>query len=223
MFCTSQGHQKNLLTATGGGPYNSYNSARFKQTTDHLCSGTPVALLTAEERQRHLVTKEGIAKDTVNRPIADYPDFVALTSRVQEVLDRSVVASTIDDLISSPAIANWVGQGLLLHRGEHSNSHCQFCTQPLPPERLQRLEAHFNDEFNRFQSEVATLIADVTATQNFVRNINVPNKGLLYSHLISDYEEAETALRSQSFVVGAYLDALRAALEAKKRTALSAR
>lgn len=214
-FCTDQARAiKNLLTATGS-TYNTYNAARFKQRAEALKGQQPVARLADEEIERYLSTKASSVKDPIPVPQAMYPDFVALTQRVNDLLGRSVVATTIDALANDPPLSAWVRTGLDLHRGTQPNTHCRFCEQTIPDGRLERLEAHFNEAFNQFQAEIAALTDEVAAAKRFVAELAVPDKGLLYEHLSNDYEEARNRLRQQSFSVAHFLDAVGKALGTK--------
>lgn len=119
-FYTDQARSiKNLLTVSGGGPYNNYNAAMFRATSERILNDPPSARLPETDRQKYLATKDGTPMPRIDRPIANYPDFVELNKRVNDILERSIVSSVIDELRDAPEIAHWVSKGLDLHRGEH--------------------------------------------------------------------------------------------------------
>ena len=214
-FCTDQARSiKNLLTAEGS-EFNTYNAGKFKQNADAMSMAQPVARLSLTEINGHLATKASSVRETIDVPQANYPDFAALTKKVSALLEKSVVASTLDELANDPGLSSWMKAGLGLHRGEHSSNQCRFCEQPIPAGRLERLEAHFNDAFDRFQNDIADLLSEVRTSRQFVADLRVPDKGLLYDNLVNDYETATATLKQQSFLVIRFLDSLIAALEAK--------
>lgn len=217
-YCTDQARQiKNLLTVSGGGPYNNYDSRVFKQTTQRLAAANPPVLrLPEDQRTRLLATKEGTPKDKIQPLSVQYPDFAAITNKVQEVLKRSVLSSALPELVSNPSVAAWVGQGLILHTGEHASEKCRFCTQSIPADRLKHLQAHFNYQFKQFQSDITALISTVEEARSRISTLHPPSKGLLYPHLVSEYEKATTTLSQQATLVLMYFDALQKALVAKK-------
>lgn len=217
-YCTDQARQiKNLLTVSGGGPYNNYDSRLFKQTAQRLIAANPPAQqLADEQRMRHLATKEGTPKDKIQPLSVQYPDFVAITNQVQGMLNRSVLSSALPELVSSPAIAAWVDQGLALHTGEHETDKCRFCDQPMPASRLKHLESHFNDQFKQFQNDVTALVATVEEAKSRISSLRIPSKGLLYPHLAAEYARTVKTLSQQTSLVVKYFDALRKALVAKK-------
>lgn len=217
-FCAEEAKGvKNLLTVAGGGPFNNYNAANFKADVHRLAAITPApAPLSDELYQQHLATKDGRAMVKVPEPSASFPDFTDLAIRTQAMLGHSVVSSVIDELAEIPSVASWVNEGLALHSGEFSTSTCRFCDQPLPEKRIQQLEAHFNDEFKRFQSSIDVLAADIEAAREFKQALSAPPKEALYDHLRPEYEKTLEKLRQQISTVQMSLDVLLRALEAKK-------
>ena len=80
---------KNLLTVAGGGPFNNYNAANFKADVKRLATATPTpVLLSDEQRQQHLVTKDGKAMAKVPEPSISFPDFANLTARTEAMLAK---------------------------------------------------------------------------------------------------------------------------------------
>ena len=217
-FCAEEAKGiKNLLTVAGGGPFNNYNAASFKAHVQAITNLSALpAQLTDEQRQAHLATKDGKAMERVAEPTISFPDIVSLTSRTQEMLGRSVVSAVLSELAENPSVASWVNAGLGLHCGQHTPIKCRFCDQPLPERRIQQLEAHFNDEFKRFVSEVDGLIAEIQAAQEFPKALRAPPKEALYASLRPAYEKAMSTLAQQASVVPVALDVLLRALKSKR-------
>lgn len=217
-FCSEEAKGiKNLLTVAGGGPFNNYNAANFKADVQRLSTITPVpVVLTDDQRQQHLATKDGKAMAKVSEPSISFPDFSDLTARTQTLLARSVVSSVIAELAEDPTIASWVNVGLSLHTGPQTSGKCRFCDQPLPAQRVKQLEAHFNDEFKRFQSEVDTLFSEIESAQGFAERLRAPAKEALYENLRPEYEKSLGALKQQAQMVRISLDVLLRALKSKR-------
>ena len=68
-------------------------------------------------------------------------DFEPVRVRCEALLATAPLA----ELASNPT-SKWVGDGLPLHR---DGADCAFCDQPLPTERVARLEAHFSEDVRR--------------------------------------------------------------------------
>ncbi len=217
-FCAEEAKGiKNLLTVAGGGPFNNYDKANFKSDVQRLSTSSPLPeKLTDDLRQQYLATKDGKAMDEVSKPSLSFPNFADLIGRTSAMLERSVVLSVISDLVDNPSVAAWVNTGLGLHRGELASTKCRFCDQPLPDQRIRQLEAHFNDEFKRFQADVDELINEIATAQNFTKALQPPPKEALYANLRSEYTNALNTLIQQAGIVGLSLDVLLGALRAKR-------
>lgn len=217
-FCAEEAKGiKNLLTVAGGGPFNNYNAANFKADAQVIANRpTLPAALTEDQRQVHLGTKDGRAMERVTEPAISFPDVTKLTTRTQDMLVRSVVSVVLSDLADNPGVASWVNAGLSLHQGQHLSSNCRFCDQPLPERRVEQLEAHFNDEFKRFVSDVDSLVSEIQAARGFLKALRAPPKEALYANLRPAYETAMSTLTQQASVVPMALDVLLRALQSKR-------
>lgn len=208
---------KNLLTVSGGGIYNNYNAANFKTAIKKLADSAPSPqALTDKQRKQYLATKEGKAMDKVSDPSIRFPDFADLTTRTQTMLERSLVSATIAELVENPAVSRWVNSGLYLHTEAQQSGNCLFCAQPLPPARIARLEAHFNDEFKRFQSDLDSLIIEVETACEFRDRLQVPPKEALYSELRDEYQTARDSLSQSASTFRLSLEVLLRGLKAKR-------
>lgn len=217
-YCTEQAKSiRNLLTTSGGGPYNNYDARPFKVDVQRLAAlETRPVRLTDAERKTHLSIRESRARPLLPEVIARFPDLVGLRTRTQVILGTSVVSSVLAELAQDPAVASWVGQGLGLHRGDRLTNTCRFCDQPLPADRVTQLEAHFNDEFNKLKQLISELIGEVDQDMAFEASFAAPAKELLYESLQGEYSAALTELLSQSKVLKGSLETLRQALLAKQ-------
>ncbi len=217
-FCSEEAKGiKNLLTTAGGGPFNNYNAANFKADAQAVANRATLPVpLTEEQRQTYLATKDGKAMEAVTEPLLNFPDVINLTSRTQAMLARSVVSAVLSDLADNPALASWVNTGLSLHQGQRLSTTCRFCDQPLPQRRVEQLEAHFSDEFNRFVSDADSLIAEIQAAREFPLQLQAPPKEALYANLRSEYEKALSALTQQTGLVRVAMDVLLRALQSKR-------
>jgi wobble nucleotide-excising tRNase len=205
---------KNLLTVAGGGPYNNFNAGNFKAASQAILNlQIPPEPLTKEQRQQYLSSKDARPMQRIDDPSVQFPDFINLNSRTHALLRRSIVSSVINELVENPTVAAWVADGLSLHSNINK---CRFCDQPLPAERLQKLEAHFNNEFKSFKLELDSLIEEISQAQDFTKTLRTPPKEALYENLRQEYELALNQLNQQAQTGWLSLDALLRALNAKR-------
>lgn len=208
---------RNLLTVTGGGPYNNYNAQSFKQQVlrvqSQRASLTP---LTQALRDQYMSLRTSKALPSVNLVEVKFPDLLDLRCRVQDLVKTSIVSSVLEDLSSDPAVASWVGSGLTLHSGERHTDTCRFCLQPLDKWRLVQIESHFNDEFKRLKQRITNLISEVERAQAFGESMVLPPAEALYEQFRAPFADACSNLRTQSQLIRGALDALKTALLSKQ-------
>lgn len=121
-------------------------------------------------------------------------------------------SGTIDRLVESPLIGSWVKQGLHLHTAA---THCEFCEGPLKPERIEALNAHFSDAFDRLQNRINGMLQPLRK-----RLVNLDGaaytRSAFYSDLETEHTEAGTALRDARDALNKDIQALIDLLESKR-------
>lgn len=211
---------KNLLTLAGGGSYNNYNAAMFREEVGRqvALSGAPAAL-TAKQRDKYLSLKDGNVKARVPVPRLEYPDLAAMTQAVQGVLSREVIASAIPELTSHPSKAQWVRQGLEWH---DPGTNCVFCGQSVPEQRMAALRGHFNDAFKQLSSDIAGLRSTIRSAVQKLASVQLPSPDLLSRDLVGEYEASAEQLGLQTRVCIQYLEALDGSLNKKSEAPFAA-
>jgi wobble nucleotide-excising tRNase len=207
---------KNLLTISGGGAYNNYDKTRYKNAARRLSDAQPaVPSLTEELRQKYLATKASIPLDKIPA-ISQIPDIEQLSKKIDELLAKEIVSKAIEELVTDPDLAQWVGNGLLLHTRDQHGDTCLFCKQPLKQDRLVQLQAHFNDEFRLFQDQLTAAAGEINGARQAMADAEPPPKALLYPHLAQQYEAQVANLKQQAMYIEQYLSSMRSAVNAKK-------
>jgi wobble nucleotide-excising tRNase len=97
-------------------------------------------------------------------------------------------------------------------------NECRFCGQKVPPARIAALEAHFNEAFSRFQSEIDSLAAKVEGHKQRLADLALPESSRLYDHLVAELDAAVTSTRGLIDPAAAYLESLHARLLAKRES-----
>jgi len=221
-FCSDRAREiKNLLTVSGGGPYNNYDAPKFKLMASQVvpAEGEP-ARLDAATRQRHLSTKEGVTRAKISKSSQSFPDLATITRGASRALARAVVSTPLPELATDHALEAWVGQGLELHASEEDRKRCKFCGAPIALSRLQALEAHFSREFATLQLDISALLSSIQTARQRISSLAPPARELLYPHLLAEYGQAEQSWAVAAAAAGNYLDALERALRAKKAAPL---
>lgn len=216
-FCVAQARiVKELLTASGGGPYNNYNKTDFKRRCEGLGTTASSHLIDEAANAALKQQKDAQPKSAVVLGPASYPDLAALRSTTEARLDTTVVSRTIDHLVQHPTVAAWVKEGIALHPGGTEPRVCEFCRNPISPDRMGELEGHFNDQYEGFLRTVSSELNSLERIAESVRTRDLPDEAKLYDHLRDAYRAATAELIDAEKAVVAYVDALVRALRDKK-------
>ncbi|HOB34341.1 MAG TPA: AAA family ATPase [Bacillota bacterium] len=217
-FCTDAGRKiKLLLSSSGKNPYNSYTRRNFIKTAEELAANGTYSsfLLDESEKERLMKIIAGTPKDRVSPLRFKLPDLGFFTEQTARILGKSVLAQFIFELKNDPALAEWVQEGMEQHKKKNSSA-CLFCGQPLPPERLRRLEAHFNHQYTDFIVEIDKLMELIQHQIDELDNVKLPDKAALNDHLVQAYIDAIKELDSEIERTKAVLRELLSDLNEKK-------
>jgi wobble nucleotide-excising tRNase len=208
---------KELLTTGHSTAYNNYDKRPFKRAVQALnAQSAETSVLTDEQKAPLRSQKDAQPKSDISKITAPSIDLAGLTTEVEALVGRSVVAQTLNELTTNAKLAAWVQQGLILHSGEHASNTCRFCQQPLQATRRAELEAHFNDAFATFQTDVAALLAKLKAAKQSAGSLSLPDASRFYESLISEVAAASAKVSTALSETHAALDTLIARVEAKR-------
>ena len=208
---------KNVLSSSPVNRYNTYNKGDFRAKADSFLKEESIDHYLLDDVAKDRRKKQHLAtpKDRLSEITYTFPDLKSLYEEVRAILSRTVVSSVIATLRDDPDLASWVRDGLSKHKNRKAQT-CLFCTQPLPPQRLKELEAHFSDEYERFISEIDRKIHDIENLIRGLDNLTLPNKAEFYDDLSSDFIRASDAFNQVRGVVVSALQKLKGALTQKK-------
>jgi wobble nucleotide-excising tRNase len=217
-FCIREAKTiKALLSSSGTNWYNNYDKAYFKYASEDFAKvDVPLQRLTEEERERLKKQKEETPKDAIPKIVLVPLNFEELRGKTDQLLQRTVVSQIIEDLSADPSLAEWVLAGIEHHTGKKHSEKCRFCESQLPEGRIERLRAHFNNEYNQLLTDLETTVAGIETTQKEFNDLQLPAKSAFYDHLTSDFANACTKLNEFINQSGSYLTQLSAASEQKR-------
>ena len=112
-----------------------------------------------------------------------------LPAAIAALLTRSAQAGALRRLVEEPAIARWVEEGINLHR-QHDSSSCEFCNQPLPPDRMARLAEHFGVEDQRLKTDIEVAARTVRALADGLAALALPSRTAFYGEIRGAFDAA---------------------------------
>lgn len=208
---------KELLTTANSPSYNNYDKRRFKVAVQSLNAQTAAAaILTDEQRAALRSQKDARPKSEIAKVVAPSVDLIGLTIEVEAIVERSVVAQTLDELTTDAKLAAWVQQGVALHSGAHATDTCRFCQQPFQADRRSALEAHFNDAFASFQEDLGALLTKLEKARATASSLPLPDTSRFYEALSPSATTASTKVSLARAETDAALNALIARVETKR-------
>lgn len=104
------------------------------------------------------------------------------------LLNKTVESETIARLASNEDIADWVEEGISLHK-KHKASECEFCGQTIPENRLRELSKHFNDADKELKQDIDIQVAELKSIYSAIQDISTPDKARLYAALQDNFDK----------------------------------
>ncbi len=215
-YCIEKG--RFIKEALLGSPdHANYDKRSFREAIRKLKEISPLPIrLSDEEKDRLRKKKELQAKPDISKISIPIPDLDQLRTKTEDILKRSVVSQVIDELVNEPDVSDWVQRGLLLHKGDRQTDICRFCGNVLSPDRLAKLEAHFDDTFSGFQREIGEVISNIVTKQKALREVIFPDESRFYDHLTVEVSPCIESAKKAVHSIVKSLDLLKNALERKK-------
>ena len=150
-------------------------------------------------------------------PEVTKPDYSnsSILKQAKNILDKTVMSSALRSLEKDNELSKWVGIGMSMYKKRNSKA-CLFCEQPIPKERLEKLEGRFSDEYDQFVREIRKLITQLEGNKKEIDKIRLPQKSDFYDEFIHDFDLARTAYRTSRQELNNFLDKLIQKLEGKE-------
>lgn len=150
--------------------YINYNKAKLKKIIEDDSLDYSKDILSESEvvEVKDIIKPQKKEKIDITIEEIEPNRFNIFMNSVNRVLEKTVVSNTINEFLEDSTLSRWVQEGIYLHDNTKSE-RCKFCGNILNDNRLQQLNNHFNDNFKKFQSEIAVLNQDI---ENLVNNLD---------------------------------------------------
>ncbi|MCL2538084.1 MAG: AAA family ATPase [Alphaproteobacteria bacterium] len=99
-----------------------------------------------------------------------------------------ITLTTIKELEENEILKKWVDEGYRYYTDNNLNA-CQFCGATLQQARIDELQGYFNDANTKLQSRLNDI-----AIQLNIPLQNLPDRSLLFSSIVSKFDQAKEAL-----------------------------
>ncbi|MBF0696728.1 AAA family ATPase [Actinomyces bowdenii] len=194
----------------------SYNRTKVEDLLKNF-EGDPTVL---GDASTDLVADRNRATSRAMEPVSIRPRGTMLEQDglddARQLLSTSVVSNhIIEELVEHAQRSRWVQQGLDLHEGLES---CLFCGQGLTAERINALNAHFDESFKNLQAAIDDLVKrlDVSVSASKTYLDAFPADSDLYEELREDLRTARQTYDTEHKTYVEAVTQIRAALTEKK-------
>ncbi|OYW70452.1 MAG: hypothetical protein B7Z37_30675 [Verrucomicrobia bacterium 12-59-8] len=208
---------KDLLGNDPNTRFRNYNKNHFKTKADAMAGDTQAAtkVLSDADKQTLIQKQQEQPKANVAAVALALSALSELKTSAEVLLGTSVIAQTIQHLITHPEISAWVEEGLKHH--PKGSTDCEFCGQKLPSTRLEELEGHFNDQLKTHTSALDAILAKIATDEGAIDALRLPVVAEFYADLATEYQASEKALQDAIAEHKGYLSRI-ASLVTEKRS-----
>lgn len=141
----------------------------------------------------------------------DVLNLVTIKNEVEEILHRQISAKTIQDLLNDAALSAWVEIGRGLHEGKNT---CGFCGNGLSTERIDDLNKHFSNDFEKLKKDGNAKYLILKAALVNLGQL-LPADTAFYNDLQIDCIVSKTLLETEIKAYNTAIESLIADLKAK--------
>ena len=138
-------------------------------------------------------------------------DVAALASEVNNLLAQTASNRAIMEIAQDPELEAWVRAGRKLHE---KRTTCGFCGQNLTAARLQALQDHFSEAYDRLLTELDALVEKVA---NWSPSVNLSDEARILPELRQQFVSARTRLAEWEIWAETTRQSLVEALRKKQR------
>ena len=144
-------------------------------------------------------------------------DFPEIHNQLSKLLNRQVVAETIERFENDPELNKWAEQGFNLHRNRDEKSKCMFCQNELSANFWELLSKHFSNDYEKLQNDIKSFMKLPTLKRE---EISVENSSF-HSDLQDKYKHEAEKLNAIVRGLNDWIDKAVEKLEMKREKPLS--
>lgn len=149
-------------------------------------------------------------------------DLDSINSKAKELVTKSIsISNKIEQLLKDAILNRWVKEGRQIHKDKLEI--CSFCGNDISEERWLELDSHFDEESEKLEKEIDTLISEII---NSIRNVDTQlsiNKNSFYSKFHSDLDTLISQRQQAIDSIKSELNRVQASLQERKYDLLNSK
>jgi len=204
------------VIGTDDSHYLNYNRTKLENFINNNAEliKDPASILKNEELVELVVAARPESKPSLS-PIPNTLALAKLTeaaSRLEGLLKTTATNIVLDRLRDNPDIQHWVQAGLSIH-ATHSSDSCEFCGTALDTKRIDEINAHFSDEYKKFQTRLMS--AEQWLIQQRIDFNGIDLEELLYEEFREKFITLKENLSKQITLINSTIEAWKILLNEK--------
>jgi wobble nucleotide-excising tRNase len=173
--------------------------------------------LSVEEQAAKLSLLKQEALSDITSSVSISLEIESITKTAEVLLSKSITPTQpIQELLNDSVLQLWVKQGIPFHK--EKRDACAFCRQNLPHDIWQVLDSHFSKESSDLESSIDSCLTSITTAIDAIPEFVTLTGDRFYSEEKATFELSKKAFDEELAVYKQDLEALQAALEARKNS-----
>lgn len=170
---------------------------------------------TEEDIDKLIISAKNEKKEIINytKKAVEEDKFLKIYNEIKQILSRVVTAKVIERLRENDDISNWVNQGLELNK-KYKNEICEFCGNVISKERIEKLEAHFNEEVSKTKRELQNLLKELEI-YNIKEDEIIIDKSLFYRENSNNIETLNKNIIEELIKLDEFIKKMKQSIEEK--------
>lgn len=198
--------------------YTSFNKIKVRNILNNQENLKEIinATETEEEIDKLIISAKNEKKDVINynKKVIQEEAFIKIYNKIKEILSTVVTAKVIERLRENDDISDWVSKGIELNK-KYRNEVCEFCGNIISKERIEELEAHFNDAVSKMKQELEILQKELDE-YSIMENEIIINKSLFYKENSNEIEFLNKNILEELFRLEEFIKNIKQNIEEKK-------
>lgn len=146
-----------------------------------------------------------------------HSDMNEIWAEAEKLVKQTVTSQLIESLKEDVLVSKWVEHGLTIHK-QKSLETCAFCNQQIPQDRINKLENHFNDEYQDLLEKLKDLRQKLT---NKKINVEIQDASNLYDDLSKEFLVKKEIVEKEIADFNKDIDSVIAVIEKKEQNPFS--
>lgn len=155
-----------------------YNRPKLDRDIQEVVSPGFLSVTNADIQRLEKLTQE-IGLNPVGARTPFTLHFNQFAEKTKLLLEKTVSPSNkLEELVKNAVLNRWVNEGRNLHVDRKA---CAFCGNSISANRWDDLEKHFDEESRKIESEIDSLVGEISRERELVLERRVIDKSLFYS------------------------------------------